>query len=216
MTIDYGFAGEKELVKEQGRGTPYPAYTFVKILHKPYIFILPRKSASCSMRDVLSQMSNFSSEKTYLSTEALRAHSAPRIAVIRHPVDRAVSAWRHGTTVNDGSVFRGPGIRPHMPWAEFVDAICATSDADSNFHYRSQSDEIFVDRLPDHMLRVDWLADDWRALSKKLGWPVVEIRQLNKTVPVKIEITNEQRERLSVRYAKDFSILNGQGNSLAS
>lgn len=168
------------------------------------------------MRDVLSQMSNFSSEKTYLSMEALRASSAPRVAVIRHPVDRAVSAWRHGTTVNDGSVFRGPGIRPHMPWAEFVDAICATSDADSNFHYRSQSDEIFVDRMPDRLLRVDTLVEDWKALSKMLNWPVVEMRQLNRTEPVKIEITKEQRERLAVRYKKDFLILNGQGNSLAA
>lgn len=212
---------------------PGPWYGVGTIEGKVYTFMLPRKNASTTLRDVLARMG--------VTLEVVDASGirGTRIGVVRHPVDRAISAWKHGTQYNDGRVFGHTEILPNMEWGAFVNVICSTRDEDlcqytgTNAHWRSQYYELFVDgRLPDVLLRVESLSLDWATITRYLEWPDVQVKILNRssissserpyvysngdkpiTVIDHYEVEQEHLHKLDVRYANDakmfdYDILN--------
>lgn len=203
---------DETLVRELSKA-PWPAYARVTIADEPFVFMLPRKCASNTIKDALARMPgcSFQAARDYLTARQLAESTAPRIAVVREPVSRLVSCWRHGVVRNRAAYLRVPGVTADMGWEAFAEFVCSTSDDSPacNYHFRSYSLELLVPRArgggswPDVVLRCERLEEDWEALTASMGWPEVPLRRLNDTSGPAVVVSDALRQRLNRRYALD-------------
>lgn len=199
--------GELKLVEELSR-MPFPNYLGVKIDAKDFVFMLPRKCASNSIKEALIQMGDrcsFPEVFHNFTMEELRNYPLiPRIAFVRHPVDRLISAYRHGV-LRDQGFYRLEGLYPYMPWTEFVDNVCGKwNDPCANYHFVQYSHELIdFGQFPNYVVKIERLEDDWNTIARAFDWPKVTMRTLNRTKDVDIDVTQEQLERLEIRYRAD-------------
>jgi len=166
--------------------------------------MLPRKCASNTVKDYLKQLE--CKRNVYLQPFEMNSlPMVPKIAVVRHPVDRLISAWKHGTQRDDVWYMHVNGAYPWMPWDEWCDMVCRHwNDAMCNPHFRSYSLELMDHRFGySDLLRCESLDNDWFYLSNKYGWRGVEFKKLNKTKTLPVEVSQQQLEALAVRYAID-------------
>ena len=200
-SMDYA-PGEFELVNELSR-SPWPTYLGVEIEKKPFIFMLPRKCASNSVKEALLQMGAVG-HKHFTREQMLNMVMVPKIATVRHPVDRLVSSWKHGTQRDQGYYMLN-GLYAWMPWDEFLDLVCTTwNDAVANYHFRSYSLELLdLGFAPSHIVRLETLEADWAQLTRKFDWPKAKFRQLNATKKTEVTVTKDQLKRLAIRYEAD-------------
>ncbi len=196
-SMDYE-PGEREVVFAQNSAL-YPAIFSVEIDGKPFIFLLPRKCASNTIKDYLRQLE--ATRNLYLHPfEITATPTIPKIAVVRHPVDRLISAWKHGTQ-SDNIGNQMPGMFPWMSWDLFCKLVCEEwNDAMCNPHFRSYSFEL---QEYSDLLRCESLDSDWFHLSNKYHWRGVELKKLNKTKQLPVEVSRQQLEALAVRYQID-------------
>lgn len=199
---------------------PAPAIAAVGINGRDFFFSFPRKNASNSVKWALHEMpgSTFAGNPVYVDVEEVkRSPNVPRVAVVRHPVDRIVSCWRHvvrklGALHRVGDVM----ITENLPFAAFVELVanCPDSHPNVNYHFRSQSAELVDDvggREPDYLLHVETLKWDWEALSEALRWPKVELERINATTKEMVpfpKVTEELLDVISTRYRRDFELFN--------
>lgn len=97
---------------------------------------------------------------------------------------------------------------PGMPFAEFVELICALSDKEVEKHFCSQS--FFLkqdgDLVPDFIGRLERIEQDWLELEKLLGVRL-PLMHLNKTdsIDYKAYYTDSSlRDMVAERYAEDI------------
>lgn len=174
---------------------PHPAI----LLAGSVAFFLPRKCAFNSIKHALRE--HFGDALRYLDPgEALDVPI--RVVAIRDPIGRLVSCWRDKVVQHWMSSLEANGIKKGMSWPEFVDLVCVTSDLKANPHFRSYHHELPED--PEHVLRVEHLADDWEAMEACLGWPSKGVRHYNSTnATPPVEITPEQAAAIGRRYQFD-------------
>jgi hypothetical protein len=197
---------------------PYPAYAKAYVSGLNYIFMLPRKCASNSIKAALEIMTGetFDNRRDYLTRGEVVKSELMRIAVVRHPVDRLISCWRHSIWKNAARFMTdAPKMRDQMPWEEFVEIVLDTPDEASNRHFRSYSDELMLDRPPDRVLHVEDLDAEWAALSLERGWTLVPLGHYNFTNrdQPEADVTQDQLDHLALRYMADsanfdYDILN--------
>ncbi len=200
--------GERAFVATQN-SSMYPSYLAGEVDGKPFIFLLPRKCASNTIKNYIRQLNGH-------NLRYLRPHEmnnfpmVPKIAVVRHPVDRVISAWKHGTQGDDLRYMNMVGAKPWMSWDDFVDRVCSEwTDANCNPHFRSYSLELMSHEFGySDLLRVETLKSDWLHLSNKYGWRDVVIKHLNKTKKLPVTVSRLQLEWLSVRYEMDATNFN--------
>lgn len=206
-SMDYE-EGERAFVATQN-SSRYPAYLAAEIEGKLFVFLLPRKCASNTIKDYIRQLNGH-------NLRYLRPHQmnelpmVPKIAAVRHPVDRLISAWKHGTQRDQGGYLNLAGANPWMSWDGFVDLVCYEwNDASCNPHFRSYSLELMSHEWGySDLLRCESLESDWFHLSNKYGWPSVELQHLNKTKKIPVTVSRLQLEWLSVRYEMDATNFN--------
>ena len=154
----------------------FPAYLSVEVDGKPFIFLLPRKCASNTIKDYLKQLE--CKRNVYLRPDEMNlTPTIPKIAIVRHPVDRLISAWKHGTQRDHVWYMDCVEAYPWMPWDEFCALVCTKwNDATCNPHFRSYSLELMSHEWGySDVLRVESLELDWINLSNKYNFgPVVE------------------------------------------
>lgn len=201
---------------------PAPAIAAVAIDQVDYFFQFPRKCASNSIKWALYNMpgSTFQSNRVYVEPrEVMRSPELERIAVVRNPVARIVSCWRHAIVKMGAEFMRWIGdVRssPTMTFDEFLEAVARTPDDHPriNYHFRSQWAELVNDvggKEPDYLLHVETLSEDWRTLCEAKRWQHVELEKLNETKQGAVEYPSLSRKQLEIiaeRYDKDFSTFN--------
>lgn len=131
-----------------------------------------------------------------------RLPGAFAFAVVRHPLDRLVSAFA------DKVLHGAPGLTPdwyalrHFP--DFVHRIVSTPPEALNEHMRPQS--CFLGRLPfDGFLRFERLQEDWRLVQERTGCkqPLVK-RNASKHQAYRDYFDDALAREAAGYYAEDF------------
>lgn len=136
----------------------------------------------------------------------------PKVAVMRHPIQRVVSTWMQ--KVMDPAertvMHRHPGVRVGMPLAEFVALVIATPDDRADGHYRSQHYlRHHAGRyLPDHTVRIEESPDWWGWFKKLSGLNLAPLGRENRSWAPNWwdALTDAQIADLADRYALDFKL----------
>ena len=115
-----------------------------------------------------------------------------RLAFIRHPVSRLVSAFRHLIDV---------GYCIERTWEDFVDYMLVNEDR----HWYPQEPRLYYEGewMPSHIERLENLKQVWPKYTKK------KFPHLNKTVGKQSYDTSYREEDLERYYAKDLELWNG-------
>lgn len=188
---------------------PWPAYALVAIEGMAFYFMLPRKCASNTMKVALNALDETFPRRanSYVTADAVERHDyTPRVAVVRHPITRFISCWRHFCFKVGASLMKMPGLYDRMSWDEFFEACMSVPDEEANYHYRSMHLEVVLGRMPDHILTCEMLEADWAVLSAEYRWPSVKLGRLNASTAELPRITKAQRDKLTHRYREDFRL----------
>lgn len=89
------------------------------------------------------------------------------VAFVRHPLARLVSCYQHWIVDTFHHRMAIHGLRRHMPFAEFVQAVAAIPDSVADMHFKSLSETINGE--PEFIGRVETIAEDWRHVQKKFN-----------------------------------------------
>ena len=133
-------------------------------------------------------------------------------AVVRHPVDRAVSEFRfrRGLRPRSRRVTRpgrlGPEPEAFAPWVQYATDAWPRHPYLFDNHIRPQSEflgpKTQVFRLEDGLDRV------FTALEKVLGRAIAAPRRREQVSdPIPVEVTENTKARLAAFYARDFEVL---------
>lgn len=135
-------------------------------------------------------------------------------AVVRDPHARLESCWRNKCFGSWRPSFAAWGLRREMPFAAFVETVCAIADEDcAGFgqHWRGQAWDMTIDgRLAPHFIgRFDRLAQSWRVVQAKSRIPLPDLQHVNATGAAggAIDWTPALRDLVRRRYLEDFRIL---------
>lgn len=97
-----------------------------------------------------------------MDAHALRAAGWLVCGIVRHPLARIASCYEDkicgGTLFGPFARKYGGTIRANMPFADFVDAVCAIPDGQADQHFRSMSWDMATDAgeiVPEHIFRVE-------------------------------------------------------------
>jgi hypothetical protein len=117
--------------------------------------------------------------------EFYRDPAFTKIAVVRDPLERAVSAYTVVTDTKSGSQWRAasrsianPDDARRLSFNEFLDFLETEDLARANYHWRLQSAQDCFDlKLPDvHLAKVETLQQDLDKLAKRMGKKPVAMR----------------------------------------
>ena len=110
-----------------------------------------------------------------------------KFAFVRNPWDRLVSLYFQKVAGTEGT-YIGPDLNPPgvngrfyrgMPFAEYVEAVCATPDEAANPHFRSQHLVVCPrndgEVLADFVGRFENLAPDFSHVAERIGAPDLEL-----------------------------------------
>ncbi len=193
---------------------PWPGYALVRMdpSGKQVLFMFPRKNASNSLKQVLEKVSSFNPEGHWLTSQQVKnlPSSILRVAVVRDPLTRLQSAWRHAVVKHEVQFvhMEASGITKGISWENFVVIICKTSDTYTNYHMKSQSLELIdmVGRqMPDEILHVENLNAEWGELCRKHGWKWAPLGRLNESDELlQTPVSFEMHVKIHERYQKDY------------
>jgi hypothetical protein len=116
-----------------------------------------------------------------------------KVAVIRNPLERAVSAFSVVTDTISGSQWRAversianPDPDRRLTFLEFLDFLELNDLAAANYHWRLQTAQDWYDRaLPDvQFVRVESLQDDLARMSARLGLRKEKVRPSSATTKI--------------------------------
>jgi hypothetical protein len=137
---------------------------------------------------------------------------------VRNPFDRLVACYNNKVVENTrvSTAMGTAGIRLGMPFADFVDIVCATPDPDSDVHLRSQA-FIMVDSkdrvFPDFIGYLERIKADWERLNAILtergapslgALPTQNVRRGGKSDLATYYTSQAMREKVFERYRDDF------------
>lgn len=115
-----------------------------------------------------------------------------KVAVVRNPLTRAVSAFSVVTDSISGSQWRAvsrsvkePDPERRMTFLEFVEFLESVDLAAANYHWRLQTAQDWFDRkLPVEFVRVETLQDDLDRICKLMGRPKIHMKISSATTKV--------------------------------
>lgn len=185
-----------------------PLVELVTIDGSDYFFLLTRKCASNSIKAGLRMLGAEFYQKRVPTVANVRENpSIPRIGMVRHPVSRLLSCWRHCVWKRKAKELDNEQIRNNMIWDDFVQVVCCLPDADSNRHFRSAFEDLLIDgKMPDHVLHVEDLDREWRELSRRFNWKQIVLPKHNRTDGPEATVTKDQLQALAVRYLRDSEL----------
>lgn len=130
-------------------------------------------------------------------------------AIVRHPFDRLVSAWRNkcfDLWLPHGVQW---GLSKEMPFASFVRAVADLPDAECRGwaqHWRSQVADVVLDGrlVPDLVGRFEEIGKAWTEVQARARLPLPALRLRNASPPVIDPWTPELRAIAARRYADDL------------
>lgn len=192
---------------------PWPAYVRVRMEPdlRQILFMFPRKCASNTIKQVLEKVSTFDT-KHWLTAQDVRQldSNIPRVAVVREPLERLKSGWRHAVVKHEAEFLKmeASGIQKGTSWEDFVVAICATPDAYTNYHMKSQTLEL-IDmvggRMPNEIIHVENLNEEWDELCTRYGWTWRPLGHLNPSDSnLETPVTKRLESLVCCRYVRDY------------
>lgn len=133
-----------------------------------------------------------------------------RFCIVRHPVERLVSAWHNKLSRPEyrAGVIAALGESDDRPVSleEFVDHVAAQPDPERDPHWRSQTGLLFPKLIAyDHVLRLETLDDDWKKLAAACGLPA-RLPRLNarRTSRPEAPPSEAMRRRIAGIYPEDM------------
>jgi len=121
-----------------------------------------------------------------------------KVAVVRNPFSRAVSAFSVVTDTISGSQWqavsrsiRDPDPERRLTFLEFLDFLEQTDLATANYHWRLQTAQDWYDRALSgvQFVRLESLQADLDAISKRLGVSAEPIRRASATTKVEKDLS---------------------------
>ena len=137
---------------------------------------------------------------------------------VRHPVARLYSCWNNKVIENDALSprFVAMGVRPGMPFDEFVQAVAETPDDRADIHVHSQSGILeYQGRLvPDFVGRVENIAADWPCVAERIearsgvAMGRLGARNMRMGTPATVALTLPEKVRTLIidRYRRDVDL----------
>lgn len=123
----------------------------------------------------------------------LRQPKGTLIAVIRHPLDRLVSAWME--------------VEPNTPFTEVCDMVCKTPDQDLNPHYRAQAPQLKP--KPTKLILFENVTEEFAKMGLKLDKHNVNYGKAHWSH----YYTPSWRKKVGQRYQEDFKLYNELHNT---
>lgn len=137
---------------------------------------------------------------------------------VRHPAARLRSCWNNKVIENDSLSprFVAMGVRPGMPFEDFVKAVAETPDDRADIHVHSQSG-ILEHRgrlVPDFVGRVETIAADWAHVAARIearsGMAMGQLGERNRRMgsgpDVALILPDKLRAMIFDRYRRDFEL----------
>jgi hypothetical protein len=180
------------------------------VLHKAQtVFMLIPKAAATSIQYAadLTQTTAEWRSKAYVLHEVPNYY---KIAFVRNPLDRLVSCWRSMVYMKLHRTFHLFGIRPQMPWPEFVRVVAGVEDWHADKHFRGQSWSLMTDDgrlIPDFVGNVENIDHDWKMVQTFMRCTkreVGKIRHANVSRGPVPQYDSEILRLASQRYADDL------------
>jgi len=180
-------------------------------------FFLVAKCASSSIKAAIKQLYGEPSGPDDILTgfnnitacEARDRDVKHRIAIVRNPWDRIVSAY-YQKILSSGksSLVNQKGIYKGMPFDEFVSAVYKLPITREN-HIRNQTMYMFCesDFVPNWVIRLEDLEEEWRIIQAIA--PLTDLGYRNQTEHPHYRdlYTDETRALIGKRYQRDIAIL---------
>jgi len=124
-----------------------------------------------------------------------------KVSVVRNPVSRIVSCYKHKVLDGLHDTFRKYGIYRNMPFDDFLECI-NVPNADK--HFRSIYSQI--GNIPDYIGRLEDIDHDWKniqTLCEDRGFKLPSLKKIN-TSRSTFKPNEKQIERIKEIYLQDF------------
>lgn len=162
---------------------------------------LVEKAGTSSIYDVIRRAKAVNGTFGRLYVEKQEFVATWSFAVVRHPIDRMLSAY--ADRVAPGHLLKG------MTWGEFVNYVSVTPDDQLNVHFTSQTYKLMDgdNCLVDRVFKLEQINQQWAVIQdeaeRKTGFELPAIQHINLSKD-KPQITDQQRAALRLRYVQDF------------
>lgn len=135
-----------------------------------------------------------------------------KIAFVRNPFDRLVSAYKNKIETEDTLFLKKNKLNKKLTFEEFIHFVCSKNDDISNKHFRSQYTFLFDHQAQlsvDFLGRLETFQKDIQQIIKKYQLPKVDIPHWNKTSKTnyKSYFTKELQAKVEQRYELDLFLL---------
>jgi len=154
-----------------------------------------------------------------LKSSALSKFSkVKKIAFVRNPFDRLVSAYSNKIERNDIKFIKRNRLHKDMIFSEFVEHVCSLKDYESDKHFRSQYTFLFNDQgqlILDYLGRFETFENDIKMVFDQFDLPKVEVPHWNKSNQTSYidYYTEELVQKVAQRYALDLQLFGYQYDS---
>ncbi len=135
-----------------------------------------------------------------------------KVAFVRNPFDRLVSAYRQKILGNKRQFIERNKLDAGLSFEAFADFVCSTQDHNADRHFRSQFSYLYNyqgECIVDFLGRLESFHTDMNRLIKQFQLPAIKIPHWNKTpqTDYKTFYTKALRDKVEKRYALDLECL---------
>lgn len=133
-----------------------------------------------------------------------------KIAFVRHPVDRLLSAWRDKVCDRNYFNFDEDVHRSMMDLDNFIAWVEGLDTENCDEHICAQ--HVLIDmKHVDFIGRMETMESSMKELAELVGWSYEPLDKKNQSAPRNLELSEEQEERIRVLYARDLELFYPNG-----
>lgn len=182
--------------------------------HNLNLYLAPRAASTSIKRTILESVNQWDEHphrNPYLRDREVLGETAlnlwyPVVAVVRHPIDRLKSVYRHLVCDQYWKSFERYGITPGILWDEFIQRVISVDPDDTDIHLRPMSflfDQWQIDI--NLLIKYEQLTKQWEAVRRISGVNLPRLEHENASC-VQVEASDENNDLIRQYYAKDFEL----------
>ena len=149
----------------------------------------------------------------YCDKDRLIKDSKYLVGFCRNPYARLVSCWKDKVNkkLHSGFARRYPQITQKTTLDEFINFVYNTPDEKAEQHFRSQTWDLAPMEDIDCLLRLENISECWQKARRDIidlvGVDYGELQHHNKSKNKTPELTIKQRQKIRIRFERDFEVL---------
>ena len=133
-----------------------------------------------------------------------------KIAFVRNPLDRIVSAYKNKVIQNLHRPYKEYGLTQLDTLDRFVDVVTQYKDAEADQHIRAQYFDLYHNdkRVPDYIGKFETLKADWKhvqmLVKEKCGLDLIDMPHVNQARAINLDVSDYVKTRVYDYYAQDY------------